>query len=342
MSFFRAFQNWPEVKGGLFAVALLCSLWGVEVRAEEPGPNELQISLGLGPSNYASQMEPRIQNEFLFGGFLLGGAGFAEDWKYSGSSGQRFRLAYLRNSWLFELEQQTYNADIAYTSFVQGTINSATVARATLVEGELEMRQTGLLAGFDWLQRKNSDLSIYLLFGFRSVDESFLNEHTAITSVSSGTASVIVPGASPVNETLIFQGALYSGFDIQYRYSAQITLQLRLGLESGTGDWESTELLYGTDGSFDFRREIGETSMGGLQLDFGMEYALNPDWSLFLKLQSHRLWLQTSRVLPLTANSSGITDSQRLQDLILTYNGARHEGRTSAVVMGFTYRYHFW
>ncbi|MCB1171106.1 MAG: hypothetical protein KDK25_12260, partial [Leptospiraceae bacterium] len=313
-----------------------------DLQAEEPGPNELQVSFGLGPSNYASQMEPRIQNEFLFGGFLLNGAGFAQDWKYSGSSGQRFRLAYLRNAWLFELEQQTYNADVAYSSFVQGTINSATVTRTSSVTAELEMRQTGVLAGFDLLQRKNADLSVYLLFGFRSVDEEFLNEQTAITSVSSGSASIVVPGASPVNETLIFQGTLFTGFDVQYRYSSQISLHLRLGLESGSGDWESTELLYGTDGSFDFRKELGQTSMGGLQFDFGVEYALNPDWSLFLKLQTHRLWLQTSRVLPLTANSSGISDSQRLQDLVLTYNGARHEGRTSAVIMGFTYRYHFW
>lgn len=321
------FGHLASVNGGLYA--------------EEPGPNELQISFGLGPAGYESQYEERTRTELLAAGFLIGGLGNGSEWVYSGSSARYLRIGYLRNEWLFEMVRQTYTSDVNYQTFISGNLGTFSATGFTTLTGELYLNQTGLIAGYDLLERKNPQWSVYLLAGFRGITEEHLVARTNITTITSGSITATAPGVAPEDEFLASGGTLYTGFDLRYRYSDPITLKLRMGLEAGGGEWDTTELLV-SPGDYNFRREIGDILIAGLQLDLGLEYHLSPDWSLFARLQTHRLWIKTEQVIPITASGSGITNDQRVLDFLLTYNGAEHKGTSTALVAGFTYRYHFW
>ena len=110
----------------LFRVLVVAfTVCGSQLAAEEVGPNDLRISFGLGPGSYSSQLEPRLQNEFAFGGAYAGGFGQMPPWNYSSESGQILRIAYFRNRWLFQLDQQSDFAASDYTSSIQGNFSNA-------------------------------------------------------------------------------------------------------------------------------------------------------------------------------------------------------------------------
>lgn len=314
---------------------------GPALANDEVGPNELQIGLGLGPASVQTHLEPRIQNEYRFGGAFFGGYGQMPDWTYDSQWGEVFRLAYLRNEWLFELDQRSEQANIEYSSYIQATFNGTVINRSSSHTGEYSQNRTSLLAGWDALHG-SSRHNLYFLAGVRSMREEFLNERTVLTGLSSSGTSVIVGGASPINSTLTTSGNLYLGMDFTYQFEGPYALQFRLGLESGTGDWEETDLLYGLNNSFEYRKEIGSTELTGIELDITYRQKIDEDWTFFASLRSYRLSLRTREVIPILGNSTPPTSAQLLQDLVLTYSGAEHNGRSTALLFGFTYSYRFW
>ncbi|HBS06091.1 MAG TPA: hypothetical protein DEA96_14080 [Leptospiraceae bacterium] len=307
---------------------------------EEVGPNDLRIGLGLGPAFLNSQFEPRLQSEYQFGGAFFGGFGQMPEWNYSSASGQNLRIAYLRNEWLFELDQKSEYSSIEFSSYLQGTFNTTSVTRSSNHSGEYSHNRTGFLFGWDALHPGRH--SLYVLIGFRSIREEFLNEKTSITGLNVSGSDFVIAGASPENQSLATAGTVYLGLDFTYQFESPFALQFRLGLESGTGDWEETDILYGLNNSFEYRKEIGSTEITGLELDITFKHEINLDWTFFTSLQTYQLSLRTKEVIPLLANSTPPTSAQILQDVALTYGGAEHRGRATSLLFGFTYSYRFW
>ena len=308
---------------------------------DEVGPNDLRIGLGLGPAFLQSQFEPRLQSEYQFGGAFFGGFGQMPDWSYSSQSGQNLRIAYLRNEWLFELDQKSEYASVEFSSYLQGTFSNTSVTRSSNHTGEYSQNRTGLILGWDALH-ESSPHSLYFLIGFRSIREEFLNEKTSITGLNVSGTEFIVGGASPENQSLVQANTAYLGMDFTYQFEGPFALQLRLGFESGSGDWDETDLLFGLNDSFEYRKEIGAVEITGLELDLTFKHEINLDWTFFTSLQTYQTSVRTKEVIPLLANSTPPTAAQVLQDVALTYGGAEHRGRSSALLFGFTYSYRFW
>ncbi|MCB1166222.1 MAG: hypothetical protein KDK33_08715 [Leptospiraceae bacterium] len=308
--------------------------------AEEPGPNELQIGLGFGPSWQKSQLENRVRDIYVFSGLISGGAGYASDWNYGDQGHQNFRMTYLRNEWLVQLDADGLNASPSFIDGIQAPFQSGTLARIDQNKGELTLNRSGLFAGYNLLHG-NADYSAYWLIGFRGTGENYTYDQTTLTGVNTGAIAVSIPGIARENQLDTTAGAVYTGF--QFTFKAEpFRVGLRLALESGGGDWDRTNLLYNGDASFEFRREIGTVAIVGTELALSLEYDLNQDWFAFVELQQNRLYVETSEVIPIVLKTNPPTSEQYLQDFLLTYGGSAYDGSSATLTLGLTWRYHFW